>query len=164
VLGEDGLTLVEVLLAVAIIAVALVGLGTIVPVSISAIQDGGQLSTATFLAEQMVERARAATWTAIPPVDCLGLSAGDTAPLPGGTGCPDGSTSVFADETAGVSGYPSYRRSVRIHSCATAECAGATTPTMRRVEVSVAYTPMTGAGGVSPSPRTVRLTWLVAQK
>ena len=58
-LGEDGLTVVEILLAVAIIGVALGGLGIVVPVSSYAVQDGNQLSTATFLAEQMLERARA---------------------------------------------------------------------------------------------------------
>jgi hypothetical protein len=34
---------------------------------------------------------------------------------------------------------------------------------MRLVEVTVAYTPLT-TGGVSSSPRTVRLAWLVSQK
>jgi hypothetical protein len=35
---------------------------------------------------------------------------------------------------------------------------------MRLVEVSVSYTPLTGAGGVSPGPKAVRLAWLVSQK
>ena len=62
-LNERGLTLVEVLLAVAVIGAAVAGVGVIVPIASYGIQDGSQLSAATFLAEQMVERARAATWT-----------------------------------------------------------------------------------------------------
>jgi len=55
-LGEDGLTVVEILLAVAIIGVALGGLGIVVPVSSYAVQDGNQLSTATFLANERLEQ------------------------------------------------------------------------------------------------------------
>ena len=162
-LGEDGLTVVEILLAVAIIGVALGGLGIVVPVSSYAVQDGNQLSTATFLAEQMLERARAATWTAGPAVDCLGVSTGDAAPVPTGATCHDTAATPFPDE-AGVSGHPQYRRNVRVTSCAVTPCAGVTSEGMRLVEVTVAYTPLAGAGSVSTSPKTVRLAWLVAQK
>jgi type II secretory pathway pseudopilin PulG len=143
-LGEDGLTVVEILLAVAIIGVALGGLGIVVPVSSYAVQDGNQLSTATFLAEQMLERARAAT-------------------VPTGATCHDSAATPFPDE-AGVSGHPQYRRNVRVTSCAVTPCAGVTSEGMRLVEVTVAYTPLAGAGSVSTSPKTVRLAWLVAQK
>jgi prepilin-type N-terminal cleavage/methylation domain-containing protein len=163
-LDEGGLTLVEVLLAVAILGVGLVGLGIVIPVSTYGVQDGLQLSTATFLAEQTVERARAATWTSEPPVDCLGVSSGDTAPVPTGATCRGALTSPFPDESDGVSGAPQYRRTVRITSCAAAPCAGVTTTAMRLVEVAVAYTPLAAAGGISPGPKTVRLTWLASQK
>jgi prepilin-type N-terminal cleavage/methylation domain-containing protein len=162
-LDERGLTLVEILLALAIIGVALVGLGIVIPVSSYGVQDGHQLSTATFLAEQMIERTRAATWTADPGVDCLGVSSGDAAPAPAGATCQAAAAATFPDEAGGVRGYPQYRRTVRVTSCATAPCAGVTTAGMRLVEVTVAYTPLT-TGGVSSSPRTVRLAWLVSQK
>ena len=162
--GESGVTLVEILLAVSIISVALVGLAVVIPVSIYGVQDGNQLSTATFLAEQMLERARAATWTATPPVDCLGASTGNAAPLPSGASCHGVLTTAFPDEAGGVNGYPQYRRTIRISSCVTTPCAGVATAGMRLVEVAVAYTPLTGTGGVSASPRTVRLAWLVSQK
>lgn len=159
---ERGLTLVEILLAVAIVGVAVAGLAIVVPVSLSGVHDGNQLSTATFLAEQGLERARAATWTAEPPVDCLGTSSGDVPPAPTGASCLGVLGTRFPDETA-VSGYPHYRRTVRVTSCAATPCAGVTTAGLRRVEVSVDYAPLTG-GRAPASDRTVRLTWLVAQK
>jgi prepilin-type N-terminal cleavage/methylation domain-containing protein len=160
---QRGLTLVEILVAVAIIGVAVAGLGIVVPVSLYGVREGNQLSTATFLAEQVLERARAAAWTATPPVDCLGVSSGDAAPVPAGATCPGGMATAFADEDA-VTGHPQYRRTVRVASCATTPCAGVTAAGMRLVEVSVSYTPLTGAGGVSPGPKAVRLAWLVSQK
>lgn len=160
---QRGLTLIEILFAVAIVGVAVAALGVVVPVAIHGIRDGNQISTATFLAEQMMERARAAAWTASPPVDCLGVSSGDTAPVPTGATCREAVATLFPDE-AGVRGHPQYRRTVRVTSCAAIPCAGVTTAGMRRVEVSVAYAPLTGAGGGSLIPNTVRLAWLVSQK
>jgi prepilin-type N-terminal cleavage/methylation domain-containing protein len=163
-LGQGGLTLIEVLLAIAIIGIALAGLAIVVPVSSYGVQDGNQVSTATYLAEQMIERARAATWSADPAIDCLGLSTGAAAPVPTGATCPGGMATTFPDEAGGVSGYPQYRRTVRVASCATTPCAGITTTAMRLVEVTVAYAPLTGPAARSSSPNTIRLAWLVSQK
>ena len=160
---ERGLTLVEILVAVSILGVGVAGLGIVIPVSISGVQAGNQLSTATFLADQALERARAAVWTADPPVDCLGVSSGDLAPVPTGATCRNAVATEFPDERA-VGGHPQYRRTVRVASCATTPCAGAITDGLRLVEVSVAYTPLTGAGSVSAGPPAVRLAWLVSQK
>lgn len=162
-LHEGGLTLIEVLLAVAILGVALAGLGIVIPVATHGVHEGRQLSTAAFLAEQMLERTRASTWTAAPALDCLGLSDGDAAPVPVGATCHAGTATSFPDETEGVSGHPGYRRTVRVISCAATPCAGVTSAGIRMVEVSVAYTPLT-TSGVSSSPKTVRLTWLASRK
>jgi type II secretory pathway pseudopilin PulG len=161
--SESGVTLAEILVALAVTGVALAGLAVAVPVSSYAVQDGHQLSTATFLAEQTIERARAAAWTDSPAVDCLGVSTGDAAPIPTGATCQGAASTRFPDETGGISGYPRYRRSVRVTSCAPTPCAGATTTGLRRVAVTVAYTSPASLG-VSPRPTTVRLEWLVAQK
>jgi prepilin-type N-terminal cleavage/methylation domain-containing protein len=67
---EGGLTLVEILVAVAVVGVALVGLGIVIPVSSYGVQDASQLSTATFLAEQMMERVRSCL-TAPPSIACF---------------------------------------------------------------------------------------------
>lgn len=164
-MNERGLTLAEILVAVAIIGLGLVGLAVVIPVSSYGVQEGNQLSTATFLAEQMIERARAAAWTTTPAVDCLGVGTG-AAPVPTGATCTTSGTPTatqFPDE-ANVSGYSRYARIVRVTDCSTTTCAGVANPVgMRLVTVTVTYTPLTAAGQ-SPTPKTVRLEWLVAQK
>jgi prepilin-type N-terminal cleavage/methylation domain-containing protein len=180
--NERGLTLAEILVAVAIIGLGLVGLAVVIPVSSYGVQEGNQLSTATFLGEQMIERARAASWTfTTPQADCLGISTGNAAPVPTSvvdtsvnppTGtvaatCNGVATTQFPDE-ASVTGYPQYSRQVRVTDCFTSSCAGVAAGTvpsrmMRRVGVTVTYTPIS-ASGASPTPKTVYLEWLVSQK
>ncbi|HEU5197191.1 MAG TPA: prepilin-type N-terminal cleavage/methylation domain-containing protein [Methylomirabilota bacterium] len=163
--NERGLTLAEILVAVAIIGVGLVGLAVVVPVSSYGVQEGNQVTTATFLAEQMIERARAAAWTGVPAIDCLGVGTA-SAPVPTGgqcTGAPSPTATQFPDE-ANVSGYTQYARIVRVQDCSTGGgCAGVVSNTLRRVTVTVTYRPLT-ASGVSPSNKTVTLEWLVTQK
>ena len=158
-----GSTLAEILVGLAVTGVALAALAVTVPVSSYAIQDGHQLSTATFLAEQAIERARALAWTQSPPVDCLGVSAGDAAPIPVGATCRGSAGTQLPDETTGVRGYPGYRRSVRVAGCDAAPCAGVAATDLRRVTVTVAYTPSVTIGA-SARPTTVQLESLVAQK
>lgn len=146
--NERGLTLAEILVAVAVIGLGLVGLAVVIPVSTYGVQEGNQLTTATFLAEQMVERARAAAWTSSPARDCLGVSTGNAAPLPtGGVTCNGVTTTQFPDETssAGVSGYSLYTRTVRVQDCGAIACAGVLDGGMRLVTVSVTYMPLTAA-------------------
>ena len=165
IVDERGVTLVEIVAAVAIISIGLVGLAIVIPVSSYGVQEGGQLSTATFLAEQMIERARAARWSADPAMDCLGLSSGDSAPIPGEAACHGGRTTQFPDEAGGIGGLPEYQRLVRVTDCDVAPgCAGVSGAGMRRVTVSVGYTPRVLAGSQSPAARTVQLEWLVSRK
>ena len=163
--NERGLTLAEILVAVGIIGLGLVGLAVVIPVSSYGVQEGNQLTTATFLAEQMIERARASAWTAAPAVDCLGVGT-TAAPVPSGaqcTGAASPTATQFPDE-ATVTGYTQYARTVRVQDCSTGGgCAGVTSATLRRVTVTVTYRPLTAAGQ-SPSNKTVTLEWLVAQK
>ena len=179
--NERGLTLAEILVAVAIIGLGLVGLAVVIPVSSYGVQEGNQLSTATFLAEQMIERARAAAWTGTPATDCLGVSTGNAPPVPTlvvdtsanpptGTiaaACGGSAATQFPDE-ANVSGYTQYSRQVRVTDCFTQTCAGAATGVMashgmRRVGVTVTYTPISASGG-STTAKTVYLEWLVSQR
>jgi prepilin-type N-terminal cleavage/methylation domain-containing protein len=159
---DHGLTLAEILVALVIIGLGLVGLAVVIPVSSYGMQDGNQLSTATFLGEQMVERARAAAWTATPATDCLGVSTGDAAPVPTGATCNGLATTQFPDEPA-VAGYPAYSRRVRVRDCGVTPCAGVTNAGMRFVTVLVAYRGLT-ASGQSAVDKVVSLEWLVAQK
>lgn len=162
--NERGLTLAEILVAVAIIGLGLVGLAVVIPVSTYGVQEGNQLTTATFLAEQMIERARAAAWTSSPAVDCLGVGTA-SAPVPTGATCNGVATTQFPDETsaAGVTGYSRYTRIVRVQNCGVTACAGVTDAGMRLVTVTVTYTPLSAAGQ-SPTPKTVQVQWLVSQK
>jgi prepilin-type N-terminal cleavage/methylation domain-containing protein len=185
ILNERGLTLAEILVAVAIIGLGLVGLAVVIPVSSYGVQEGSQLSTATFLAEQMIERARASAWTANPATDCLGVSPGGAAPTgppvpslvvdtsvnpPTATiaaTCGGAATTQFPDESS-VSGYTQYSRQVRIIDCFVQSCVGVTTGAIsahmiRRVGVTVSYTPISASGG-SATAKTVYLEWMVSQK
>jgi len=159
---DRGLTLVEVLIALVVISVGLVGIAIVVPVSSEAIQQGGQLSRATFLAEQTLEQARTAAWTSIPAVDCLGVSTGAAPPAPTGPGCHGSTVSRFPDEPS-VGGDPAYRRILRVADCSATPCAGVTDAALRLVTVVVTYrTP--AAAGRAPSDKAVTLEWLVARR
>lgn len=159
---ERGLTLAEILVALLVLGVGLVGIAVVVPVSSYGVQEGNQLSTATFLAEQMIERTRSVAWTTTPPIDCLGLSAGNTAPTPSGATCGGVTTTQFPDE-ASVNGYTAYQRTVRVEGCTVTACAGITHAAVRQVTVTVTYRGLSAAGAAA-SDKTVRLQWLVAQK
>lgn len=154
----------------AIIAVGLLGLLAVVPVAGYGVQEGNQLSTATFLAEQKLEEIRNAVWTSSPSpgTDCLGLGAGAApmsmtctrnAPTPcvAGAAC-----TTFPDEPS-VPGHPAYGRTVRIDDCSVTPCGGVTHPDLRLVTVSVSYTPLTGTG-VGTSPKTLQVRLLVAKR
>jgi prepilin-type N-terminal cleavage/methylation domain-containing protein len=179
---ERGLTLAEILVAIAIIGLGLIGLAVVIPISSYGVQEGSQLSTAAFLAEQRIEQVRNAGWTGTPANDCLGLSpggAGAPAVQPGAT-CDKPMTdataalgpppTTFADEAAvksasNATGFPGYARTTRIIDCTAggAQCMGVSSPSLRLVRVSVSFTPLTGAG-VGTAPKTVTVEWLVARR
>jgi type II secretory pathway pseudopilin PulG len=159
--NDRGITLAEVLIAAAILAVGLAALMSVVPVASYAVQDGSQTSIATFLAQQRLEQARNATWDAT--IDCIGLSPNATsapAPFPVGT-C--GATAVTYPDEATVSGFAQYARTVRITDCGVTPCGAVTSSAMRLVTVTVTYRPMSAAGG-SNANTSVILEWLVAQR
>src|SRR5262245_49801687 len=135
-----GMTLVEVLVAIGIIGVGLAALASAIPISTYGIQEGNQLSTATFLANQRLEQVRNAAWSTNPAVDNPGVSASSTAaPQSGGT-------TTFPDEAA-VTSYTQYARTVRIADCGSGGgCQGVTSSTIRQVTVTVSYRPLTGVG------------------
>src|SRR5262249_17826946 len=109
---QRGATLAEVLVAVAIIGVALTALASAVPLANYAIQEGHQLSAATFLATQRLEEVRRARWIARPSTDDLGVSSPTTAPPQR-----DGVT-TFGDEDRLPAPFAGYARQVRILDCA----------------------------------------------
>lgn len=166
-----GMTLAEILVALVIITIGLVGLASVLPLSSYGIQEGNQLSTSTFLAEQRLEQLKGAQWTASPNTDCLGTStntsfgAGGTAPSGLSGGCVP---SNFNDESpasnALATPYTSYTRQVRILDCTGGACFTGSDATMRQVTVRVLYTPLQGIGGVSTSQKFVELSTLMARR
>ncbi len=145
--NQRGMTLVEILIAVAIIGTALVALSAAIPLAAYGIQEGNQLSTATFLANQRMEQVRYALWQASPVKDCLGVSASATAAPVAATGCGAANTVTFPDELPVPAPYASYNRTVRVTDCSVAPgCSGIVNADLRQVTATVSYRPMTGIG------------------
>lgn len=163
--NERGVTLAEILVAVAVIGIGLVGLLAVVPLATYGVQEGNQLSTATFLAEQRLEQVRNAVWDEVKNLDCLGV--GPTA-APTTNTCDRGSCTLgaactpFPDEPT-VTGYPGYARTVRVIDCGTTACGGVLDSGLRLAVVSVSYLPMTGTG-VASNTKTIRLSLLIARR
>ncbi|MGH7356815.1 MAG: type IV pilus modification PilV family protein [Candidatus Rokuibacteriota bacterium] len=87
-----GFTLPEVLLTVFIIGIGIAAIMSVIPVGAYGVQEGKQLSTATFLADQRLEQIRKLPWVkepagfppdALPANDCLGLSQNAPPRVPG---------------------------------------------------------------------------------
>jgi type II secretory pathway pseudopilin PulG len=174
---ERGITLAEILAAMVIIGIGLVGLMVVIPVSTYGVQEGKQTSTATFLAEQRLEEVRHAAWQGAPSNDCLGLSSGNAAPTstscsrvatPTLTACAPGAACTTFPNESSVAGSPGYSRQVRISTWGTASSPGCpdTIPTefqQRLVTVTVSYTPLT-AVGVATTRKSVSLDMLIAKR
>jgi type II secretory pathway pseudopilin PulG len=157
---QRGMTLPEILAAVVVIMVALVALASAIPISAYGIQEGSQLTTATFLANQRMEQVKLATWTATPVVDSIGLSASSTAaPQSGGT-------TTFPDESPVAAPYTQFTRTVRVTDCGIgAGCGGLVDAGLRQVTVSVSYRPLTGRGqAAAGSTKSAIVTLVVAQR
>jgi prepilin-type N-terminal cleavage/methylation domain-containing protein len=177
ILGDRGVTLPEILASVAVIGIGLAGLAAVVPVSTYGLQEGRQLSTATFLAEQRFEEARRAAWAAVPDEDCLGVSGGNTAPA--STRCrrplstiaaactPGTPCTTFPDEPA-AAGVAGYSRTTRVLDCAVAPGCGMAPyvvqdAALRQVTVTVSYVPFPAAGG-STGGKSAQISWLTTRR
>jgi prepilin-type N-terminal cleavage/methylation domain-containing protein len=157
---QRGMTLAEVLVAVVIIMTALLALASGIPIASYGIQEGSQLSTATFLANQRLEQVKASAWTSTPAADNVGVSASATAaPQAGGV-------TTFPDENPVAAPYTQFIRQVRITNCgAGAGCSGIVDAGMRQITVTVSYQPMTGVGvAAAGSTKSAIVTMLVAQR
>ena len=163
VADERGMSLAEILVACVIIAIGLVGLLSAVPTASYGIQEGRQLSTATFLANQRLEEVRNAQWTQCPTADTLGVSAtASVAPTAGGT-------TTFPDESPMAAPYGDYTRTVRITDIQPADpcVAGVGGPNvgLRQVTVTVSYRPSTATGVAAVgTTKSAMVSMLMAQR
>lgn len=133
--------LVEVVTALAVVAVGLTALASGIPGAAMAVSEGARISTATFLAAARLEEVRGAEWR-------------DEV---------DGMVTI-PDEAALASPYAAYSRRVRIVDCDLPPgCGAVTSPHIRQVTVTVAYRPVT-ALGLAAGNKTVSLTTLVTRR
>jgi hypothetical protein len=160
------MSLAEILVACVIIAVGLVGLLSAVPTASYGIQEGRQLSTATFLANQRLEDVSKARWVWCPVADFLGVSASaSVAPTVGGI-------TTFPDENPMAAPYGDYTRTVRITDVQPADppapdCDDAGNPNigLRQVVVTVSYRAMTATGlAAGGTTKSAIVTMLFAQR
>jgi type II secretory pathway pseudopilin PulG len=157
------MSLAEILIACVIIAVGLVGLLSAVPTASYGIQEGRQLSTATFLANQRLEEVRNAQWVQCPAADTLGVSASaSVAPTLG-------ALITFPDENPMAAPYGDYTRTVRITDSQPADpCVGGVggpNVGLRQVVVTVSYRPSTATGlSAGGTTKSAVVTMLVAQR
>jgi prepilin-type N-terminal cleavage/methylation domain-containing protein len=63
--GRPGLTLIEVLIAIGVMAVALLGVASMFPTALRSVMTGGQTSKATMLAREMVEMIQVGTFDSL---------------------------------------------------------------------------------------------------
>jgi prepilin-type N-terminal cleavage/methylation domain-containing protein len=172
---QRGFSLAEVLVAAVISTIGFVALATAMQIGAYGVQEGIQLSTATFLADQKLEQAKNLPWMSTPANDCLGTSASSTAAptVPTGQSCTNGPTTIsaggaipwLADESSsGITGFSGYSRTVRITDCGSGSgCTGITDPGMRLVTVIVSYIPMTGVG-VAVTTKSGQVQMVVSQR
>jgi prepilin-type N-terminal cleavage/methylation domain-containing protein len=159
--NQSGMSLAEILVASVIIAIGLVGLLSAVPLASYGIQEGRNLSTATFLANQRLEEVRNAAWTQNPAADKLGASASATvAPVAAGIGV------TFPDEPPMAAPYAGYTRTVRVLDCGVAPgCNAIVNAGMRQVIVEVSYTPITGIGqAAAGSTKAATVSMIISQR
>ena len=152
-----GMTVVEVILALAVITVGLLALIAAMPLSTSQIGEANLKTTATFLAQQRLEQIKNAKWSFTNPPDTLG-----------GAGSPGGAAVAEWPDEAAVASYPQFQRQVRIRDCGVAPGCGipvnATASTMRQVTVTVSFAGMTGVGTFSATPESVQLVTFITQR
>ena len=145
--NESGFTLVEILVAVAILLVGLVAVMQWFPMGTQGMETGRRQSTAVFLAEQKVEQIKA--WA-------LSAAAGQgfTTVAAAGTCFTAANGPCRNDNFGAVPGYPEYSRTVIV--------AAGPTATTTLVRVQVAYRRV-GVGGTFTGGSQVEVATMITQ-
>jgi hypothetical protein len=133
--------LLEAIAAAGIVALGLVAFLSGLPTAATAVSEGAQLSTATFLATSRLEEVRRLAWSGV---------------------ALDGST--FPDEPLLAGLYAGYSRQVRIAECSVPpDCGSITSPQIRQITVTVGYRPV-AASGLAADRKAVSLTTLITAR
>lgn len=146
---ESGFTLVEILVAVALLMIGLVAVMQWFPLGTAGVESGRRQSTAVFLAEQKIEQIKAWGLSTAANQGFLTVIAGGTcftSAVPPGPCANDALNSI--------PGYPEYSRTVTI--------ANGPTGTTRLVRVQVQYRRVT-TGAVLTGGTQVDIATLIAQ-
>ena len=142
---ESGFTLVEILVAIAILMLGLVAVMQWFPLGTAGVENGRRQSTGVFLAEQKIEQIKA--WS-------MGTAANQGfAQVIVGGGCFGAGGPCAPDGFNTIPGYPEYSRTVTI--------ANGPTATTRLVRVQVAYRRLTIQGTSNPGTQ-VDIATLIA--
>jgi prepilin-type N-terminal cleavage/methylation domain-containing protein len=142
--GDRGITLPEVLVAMAILTIGLLGVAGTMALSTggvvaglaggqAAVEHGYAMSTATLLAQARLEEVKRLMWTLVPAVDQIGGTPGPPPALPDEAAVPD---------------YPAFAREVRVLDATPAA-------NMKTVSVTVRYR-YSGGRGLSQEALTLR--------
>ena len=158
---QSGFTLVEILVAVAIIMIGLVAVMQWFPLGTAGVESGRRQSTGVFLAEQKIEQIKA--WAL-----STGAGQGFATVDAGGTCFTAANAPCTNDAYNAIPGYPEYQRTVTI-SCVTTGPPPVTVAspcpanaTARMVRVQVQYRRVT-AQSVLTSGQQVDIATLIAQ-
>jgi prepilin-type N-terminal cleavage/methylation domain-containing protein len=137
---EQGLTLAEVLTALAVLSIGLVALISLLPIAGAGVHEGSHRSGAAFLAAQRLEQIRLA----------VGM---------------DASLASFADEPSLAAPHAAFGRAVRIRDCGLAPgCSNIEAPGIRQVTVTVTYPAPPGRGAASAHRGAVILSTYIGPR
>ena len=138
--GEAGFTLVEILIAVSVISLGLVGVAAGFLYAVGGLEAGRQQTSATFLAEQRIEQLKAQALN-----NFLNVTTGNYP------------NEAYGSISNNGNSQPNYRRTVTI-----VDAPGGLVDT-KLVEVTVFYRPLVGFG-VLAAERQVRLSALLTDR
>lgn len=151
--GQAGLTLIEILVAVALIMIGLVALLQWFPLGTQGMDTGRKQSTAVFLGEQQLEQIKAFALSAGAGQGWANLPANCGTPAPA---CNVANTPFVTQAFNTIPGYPEYSRTVIL-------AAGPTPATTRLVRVQVGFRRVTEVGVFQGAANEVDLATVIAQ-
>lgn len=141
---ESGLTLAEILVAMAVITIALVVAMQWFPLGVQGVETGRQQSTAVFLAEQRLEQIKAWALSADSAQGLTTITAGN----------PSAAQCCAAEGYNAITGYGVYRRQVIVTD---------PTATTKLVRVQVFYRPVTSQGVLAAEGQVEMATLLASR-